>query len=366
MNSVTGETKLSPMEEEKELFSYAMALVSGSVPTMVLKAIIELDVLEIMKRAGPEAYLSPAEIAAELPISIPDSTVMLDRMLCLLACYSIVTCSIRMLPNGNVERLYRLAPVCKFLTKNEDGVSLATISLMLQDRVNLEIWHYMKEAVLEGGIPFNKAHGTSLFEYNEVNPRFRKVFNNGMSDLSILEIKKILETYKGFEGLSSLVDVGGGIGTTLNMIVSKYPMIKGINFDLPYIIKDSPPFPGVQHVGGDMFANVPKGDAIIMKRVFLDWSDEHCIKLLKNCYASLPDHGKVIVCEPILPATIETATTTTKVVFHIDLIMLADFVKGKERSENEFEGLAKVAGFQGFRVVCSAYHIKVMEFLKKN
>ncbi|GMH18331.1 hypothetical protein Nepgr_020172 [Nepenthes gracilis] len=236
---------------------------------------------------------------------------------------------------------------------------------MIQDKVNLEKWHYMKEAVLEGGTSFNRAHGTTLFEYNEVNPRFSKIFNNGMSDPSILVIKKILEAYKGFEGLTSLVDVGGGIGTTLNMIVSKYPMIKGVNFDLPHVIKDSPSFPGVQHVGGDMFVSIPKGDAIIMKRVLHDWSDEHCIKLLKNCYASLPNHGKVIACESILPATVET-TTAAKVVFHIDSIMLADFAEGQERSKKEFEGLAKAVGFQGFRVVCSAYHIKVMEFLKKN
>ncbi|GMH10063.1 hypothetical protein Nepgr_011904 [Nepenthes gracilis] len=105
--------------------------------------------------------------------------------------------------------------------------------------------HYLKEAVLEGEIAFNKAHGTTMFEYNEVDPAYNKLFNSGMSDPSVLITEKILDTYKGFEGLSSLVDVGGGIGVTLNMIVSKYPMIKGINFDLPHVIKDSPPFSGI-------------------------------------------------------------------------------------------------------------------------
>ncbi|GMH18320.1 hypothetical protein Nepgr_020161 [Nepenthes gracilis] len=100
----------------------------------------------------------------------------------------------------------------------------------------------MKEAVLEGGIPFNKAHGMTAFEYNKENPKFNKVFNNVMSDHSTLTMKKILEAYKGFEGLSSLVDVGGGIGVTLNMIISKYPTIKGINFDLSHVIKDAPSF----------------------------------------------------------------------------------------------------------------------------
>ncbi|GMH18321.1 hypothetical protein Nepgr_020162 [Nepenthes gracilis] len=236
---------------------------------------------------------------------------------------------------------------------------------MNQSRVSLESWHYMKEAVLEGGIPFNKAYGTTTFEYNKEDPKFNKVFNNAMSNLSTLVMKKILDTYKGFEGLSLLVDVGGGIGATLNMIVSKYPMIKGINFDLPHVIKDALSFSGVQHIGGDMFVSIPKGDAIFMKWICHDWSDEHCIKLLKNCYASLPHHGKVIVCESVLPKATET-TASSRVVLLSDMIMLAQCLGGKERSENEFEGLAKRAGFQDFKVACSAYDIKVMEFLKKN
>lgn len=119
--------------------------------------------------------------------------------------------------------------------------------------------------MLEGGIPFNKAYGMTAFEYHGKDPRFNKIFNNGMSSHSTITMKKILETYRGFEGLNSLVDVGGGIGATLHMIISKYPFIKGINFDLPHVIDDAPSLPGIEHVGGDMFVSVPKGDAIFMK-----------------------------------------------------------------------------------------------------
>lgn len=105
--------------------------------------------------------------------------------------------------------------------------------------------YYLKDAVLEGGIPFNKAYGMTAFEYHGTDPRFNKVFNRGMSDHSTITMKKILETYKGFEGLKTVVDVGGGIGATLNMIISKYPHIKGINFDLPHVVSDAPNYPGM-------------------------------------------------------------------------------------------------------------------------
>ena len=66
-----------------------------------------------------------------------------------------------------------------------------------------------------------------------------------MKDLNPLVMKKILEKYKGFEGLKLLVDVGGGDGTLLNMIISKYPTIKGVNFDLASVIEKSPSYPGM-------------------------------------------------------------------------------------------------------------------------
>ena len=96
--------------EKEELCSFAMSIATGSSLFMVLKAIIELDVIGIVNRAGPGAHLSPAQIAAQLPTKNPDATAsMLDRMLRVLANYSILTCSLRALPNdAPVERLYGL------------------------------------------------------------------------------------------------------------------------------------------------------------------------------------------------------------------------------------------------------------------
>ena len=125
--------------------------------------------------------------------------------------------------------------------------------------------YHLKDALVEGGVPFNMAHGMTLSEYQQTDTQFNKVFNDGMSDYSAITMKKILRTYTGFQGLSSMVNVGGGAGTNLGMVVSKYPSIKGINFDLPHVIREAPMYSGVEHVTGDMFESVPKGDAIFMK-----------------------------------------------------------------------------------------------------
>lgn len=103
----------------------------------------------------------------------------------------------------------------------------------------------MKDAILDGGIAFNKAYGMPLFEYHGTIPGFAKSFGQAMSDSSAIIMRKLLETYNGFEGMETIVDVGGGNGTTLDMIVSKYPSIRGINFDLPHVITNAPFFQGL-------------------------------------------------------------------------------------------------------------------------
>ena len=70
-------------------------------------------------------------------------------------------------------------------------------------------------------------------------------FNKAMTGISAIVMRKYLEVYDGFEGVSTLVDVGGGTGHCLKMIISKHPNIKGINFDLPQVIQHAPPYPGI-------------------------------------------------------------------------------------------------------------------------
>lgn len=126
--------------EDDEACLLAMQLATASILPMVLKTAIELDLLEIIAKAGSGAYVTPTELASLLPTSNPDAPVMLDRILRVLACYSVLECKLKELDNGQVERTYALAPVCKYLTRNEDGVSMAPLSLLYQDRILLESW----------------------------------------------------------------------------------------------------------------------------------------------------------------------------------------------------------------------------------
>lgn len=124
---------------EEETYLLAMHICSASVFPMVLKSAIELDLFGLIKEAG---LVSPAELAARLPTTNAEAHVMLDRILGLLSSFSVLNCTLKSLPDGGVERLYSLTPVCKYLTKNrdDDGASLAPWLLTAQDKVCMHSW----------------------------------------------------------------------------------------------------------------------------------------------------------------------------------------------------------------------------------
>ncbi|KAJ4827824.1 hypothetical protein Tsubulata_017135, partial [Turnera subulata] len=222
-------------KQEEETFSYAMQLACGSVLPTAMKTAIELGFFDIIAKVGAGAKLSAMDIAAELPTNNPDAPIFISRRKCYQASRKRPTS-----PGGGVKlfngiqtRLYFLLPVAKCLAPDDDGVSLGPMLTFLQDKAFMESWPALKDSILEGGIAFHGVHGMSLYEYPNKDPRFGRLFDKFLINHSTKVIRKLLESYKGFEQVEQLIDIGGGSAVTLNIITSKYPQIKGVNFDLP-------------------------------------------------------------------------------------------------------------------------------------
>ncbi|KAL7145236.1 hypothetical protein ABFS83_07G067400 [Erythranthe nasuta] len=348
---------------------------------MVLAAAIDLDGLfEIISGAGDGARMSASDIAAQLP-----SAAVLDAMLQLLASHSLLICSTNVVGDGDgdgdgdggaVERLYGIAPAGKFFVKEREWRLVCSVPLNrsqrrrnrvqvlnhLREMVLFYVMDRLKDAVIEGDNQFGKICAKSFYEFITSNVEATNMFNDGMRAHSSVIIKKVVKTYRGFEGLSCLVDVGGGSGSSLETIISKYPSIRGVNFDLPHVVETAPTYNGIEHIGGDMFVEIPKGDAILLKFILHNWGDGQCINLLNNCYKSLPNKGKLIVMDYIMPNTHQD-DIHAKYASQMNL-MMSCFLEGKERTKEEFEGMAMKAGFVEFKVVCYVYGMWVMEFIK--
>jgi hypothetical protein len=98
------------------------------------------------------------------------------------------------------------------------------------------------------------------------------------------------------------------------------------------------------------------------------WDDSECVTILRNCFNALPaSGGKVIAVESVLPDLLLKSDLGAgqKVALRMDLIMLAfASVGAKERTLQEFQELAKTAGFASVSVVVSIDFFTVLEFNK--
>ncbi|KAI5434938.1 hypothetical protein KIW84_021674 [Lathyrus oleraceus] len=81
-----------------------------------------------------------------------------------------------------------------------------------------------------------------------------------------------------FNGLESLVDVGGGTGNHGKGLCQ----LECFVFDLPLVVDGLQGGENLNYVGGDMFEKIPPTDAILLKWILHDWNDEECIKILKK------------------------------------------------------------------------------------
>ncbi|KAI3983263.1 hypothetical protein MKX01_013330 [Papaver californicum] len=187
-----------------------------------------------------------------------------------------------------------------------------------------------------------------IWDFALVNPRFNELFNNTMQCTAEIAINAVLVEYKdGFKGMRSLIDVGGGTGTMIAEIVKVNSHTRGINFDLPHVLATGPVHPQITHVSGDMFIDIPKADAVIMKVGMLplvywmmpDWGDEDCVKILSNCYKSIPKNknGKIIIVDCVLRPDGDTSFDKTS--------------GGKERTEVECKILLRNAGFPPYNII---------------
>lgn len=141
-------TKDEQQVEEARLVAWRLSN-AASFP-MVLKAALELGVIDIIATIGDGMWLSPSEIALRLPTkpSNPQAPVLLDRMLRLLASYSILKCRNVVIEDdgqtGKIRRVYTAEPVCKFLLNNSDGSgSFASLFMINVSDVNIKTWYFI-------------------------------------------------------------------------------------------------------------------------------------------------------------------------------------------------------------------------------
>jgi hypothetical protein len=226
-------------------------------------------------------------------------------------------------------------------------------------------WGELLHSVHTGGIAFDHAFGENCWEFFAKHPENAKIFNDAMSGMTA-QANQALHAVYDFAGIKKIMDVGGGHGGLITSILGKNPGMTGILFDSPQVIdgakakvEASAIADRCELVGGDFFQSVPAGaDAIILKWIIHDWNDQQSVAILKNCHSALPENGKLILVEAVVPATSEPHFSK-----FIDLNMLV-MTGGRERTEEEFRQLYQDSGFKLTRIVPTESPFSVIEGVK--
>ncbi|XWS36911.1 hypothetical protein CRYUN_Cryun20dG0125800 [Craigia yunnanensis] len=300
-----------------------------------------------------------SQIAARIPFLTLDID-RLSRVMRFLSCKKVFEATI---DKESGEIMYGLTNSSKWLlTKSETEVSLVPMVLLATNPCALASWNCLSTSIAEGGAcGFSRANGSTLYDFQSKNYEYKKVFGEAMACNSRVVMKVVLKYYKdGFKNVGSMVDVGGGSGAAVAEIVKAYPHIKGFNFDLPYVVASAPEYPNVTHVGGDMFATIPYSEAVFLKWILHNWSDEKCLQILKNCRKALPErNGKVIIVDAVLHPQADSLFDVEALRY--DLKMSVMTPSGKERTEDEWKKLLKEGGFSQYKIIKIPSFLSIIE-----
>jgi precorrin-6B methylase 2 len=312
--------------------------------SQVVYVTAELGIADVLKQ-GPK---SCREIATETGAD-EKSLYRLLRALC----------TIGLIRPAGTDR-FRLAARGRPLVSGVPG-SLRAMVLTL-GAMHYAAWGHLLESVRTGTSAFPTAFGAPLFDYLGRDLDAGHTFNAAMTDFSTLVAYAVLLAYD-FSDTGWLVDVGGGCGGLLTSIMRMYPAMHGTLFDTPAVIAAADRHLAValgadrrSLVPGNFLEAVPPGaDAYLMSGVIHDWDDEHAVRILANCRASMARTGRVLVVECVVPDGHESSFSRL-----LDLNMLV-MNGGRERTEAEFREVFDAAGLRMTRVIPTLSPLSVVE-----
>ncbi|KAJ3695246.1 hypothetical protein LUZ60_000623 [Juncus effusus] len=332
------------LQAQAELYS----LIFSFYKPMALKCAVELGIPDAIHNHGQPMSLTNLQAALSLPPSKQPHLHRLMRMLTHMGFFGEKS------TRDGDEVAYDLTSISKLVTSNMGPINLSTFvnielhESLVKPSLYLSDWFKQESSVA----PFEMVHGSNLWKMMSESPELTKLVHDGVSGDGHFLVDIIAKKCSYiFDGVGSLIDVGGGTGAMATAISDKFPNIKCAVLDLPHVVENLPKDGPVKFIPGDFFSYVPRAHVLVLKWILHGWSDEECVKILRRCKEAIPAKeygGKIIIFEKILGSTDDNAIKEPQLLFDM-LVMTA--LAGKQRHENEFQKLFEEAGFNSYKVI---------------
>ncbi len=243
-------------------------------------------------------------------------------------------------------RTFGLTPLAATLRSDVDG-SMRDIFRIQGQPCMWEAYAAIGHSVRTGEPAFEHVHGTTLFSYLAERPQLSELFSSAMGNAARQTQRPAIDAYD-LSGVRRLIDIGGAHGHLVAAILSRYPEMKGVVFDLPSVVSGAADVlteAGVadraEMVGGDYLRAVPaEGDAYTISHVLHQLTDADAVTVLINIRKVMAPVGRVLVIDPVIPEG--DVPHPGK---FMDITMLA-LTQGRDRTEPELAGLLEQAGLR--------------------
>lgn len=232
--------------------------------------------------------------------------------------------------------------------------------------INWNMFEELNYVVKTGNNAAEKILGMDVFSYLEKNPEKNEIYNHAMTNSSLMLSYAVLSEYN-FGKNKTIIDIGGGQGILLAMILLKHSSNSGKVFDLPHVAKDVEKI-AIQYelqnrltaISGNFFESIPaKGDIYLLKSIIHNLSDNQCIDLLNKIKEVLTGSSKILIIEPIIENNNQYSFAKL-----YDIQMLVGRNGGKERTLVEFKEIINKSGLKLNRVVTTAAPFSILEIMK--
>lgn len=188
---------------------------------------------------------------------------------------------------------------------------------------------------------------TALFEESIYDAEKAEAFTHAMHGLSIWAAS-IWPDKLNLADYHCMLDIGGGSGAHSIGVVTRWPHIRGIIYDIAAVGRVAANV--IQSYGleenisihiGDMWSEpFPNADIHFYSNVFHDWPEQNVTFLTQKSYDALPRGGRIIIHEMLFnddaPGPLSVAG------FNVAML---SWSQGKKYSRSEMKQLLEMAGF---------------------
>lgn len=319
----------------------------NGVLTQMAMGYFRSRVLSAAARLGiADALGDGVQSVEELAIACGAKTEPLYRLLRALASFGVVA--------EVTPRSFTLTPVGQPLRKDVGESEWASVVFWAD--LLADSWAYLTECVRIGGsaavvrpegVPSRWAQ----------DPNASAIFRAVMGTAPAEDYSPIARAWD-FSNARAVADLGGGGGALIAAVLKAYPNVHGMLVDRPEALEAAAPRFREEGLDGrctllpaDLLLEVPVGaDVYMLKHVLHGYDDARAIEILRHCAAALPEGGRLLVIEFVLPEVVDHADPELEHRLMSDLNMLA-VTGGKERSVLEWKSLLASAGFDCLRII---------------